>query len=103
MKIKTKKYRKLINCQRLEKGNRNKKKTYTHWGNYEHKNLSKWTGPADTTITNRIKEMEERILGVEDMIEEIDLYLKENFKSKKFWYKTDGKSETEWKDQTYKI
>ena len=47
-------------------------------------NLSKRTGTTDTSITNRIQEMEERIAGLEDRIEEIDTSVKENVKSKTF-------------------
>ena len=45
------------------------------------------TGTTDTSITNRIQEMEERISGIEDTIdtiEETDAPVKENSKSKKF-------------------
>jgi len=35
-------------------------------------NLGKRTGTIDANITNRIQEMEERISGVEDTIEETD-------------------------------
>ena len=42
------------------------------------KNLSKQTGTTDANITNRIQEMEERISGIEDTIEEIDSSVKEN-------------------------
>ena len=48
----------------------------------EIKNLRKRTGTADTSITNRIQEMEERILGIEDTIEDIDLLIRENTKCK---------------------
>ena len=34
-------------------------------------NLSKITGARDSSITNRIQEMEERMSGIEDIIEEI--------------------------------
>ena len=34
--------------------------------------------------TNIIQEMEERISGIEDMIEEMDTLVKENVKSRKF-------------------
>ena len=36
-------------------------------------NLGKRTGPTETSITNRIQEIEERISGTEDSIEEIKL------------------------------
>ena len=46
--------------------------------------LGKCTRTADASITNRIQEMEERISGVEDTVEEIDSSVKENNKSNKF-------------------
>lgn len=36
----------------------------------EIENLRKTTGTTNISITNRIQEMEERVSGVEDMIEE---------------------------------
>jgi hypothetical protein len=47
-------------------------------------NLRKRTGTTDVSITNRIQEMEERISDVEDTIEESDISVKENAKSKEF-------------------
>jgi uncharacterized coiled-coil protein SlyX len=47
-------------------------------------NLGKRTGPTDT---KRIQEMEERISGVQDTIEEINMPVKENAKSKKLMSK----------------
>ena len=49
-------------------------------------NLEKRTGTSDASITNRIQETEERILSVDDIIEEIDMPVKENVKSKKIPY-----------------
>lgn len=49
----------------------------------ERKNLGKKTGTTEVSITNRLQEMEERISGVEDTMEEIDVSVKENVKSKK--------------------
>ena len=46
--------------------------------------LGKWTETTNANITNRIKEMEERISGVEDTRDEIDSLVKENVKSNKF-------------------
>ena len=40
-------------------------------------------GAIDTSITNRIQEIEERILGAEDSIEIIDTTVKDNVKRKK--------------------
>jgi cell fate (sporulation/competence/biofilm development) regulator YmcA (YheA/YmcA/DUF963 family) len=49
----------------------------------EMKNLGKRTGTTDVSITNIIQEMEERLSGVADVIEEINILVKENVKSKK--------------------
>ena len=59
------------------------KKTQTK-GILEIENLRTRAGTTDVSITNRIQEMEGRISGVEDRIEEIDLPVKENVKSSKF-------------------
>jgi hypothetical protein len=48
------------------------------------KNQAKRTLTTDTNITNRIQEMEEKILGIEDIIKEITSSDKENVKSQKF-------------------
>ena len=56
------------------------KKTQTE-GILEVEELSKQSGSTDTSITNRIQEMEERISGVEDTLGEIDSLTKENLKS----------------------
>ena len=45
--------------------------------------LGKKSGAIDASITNRIQEMEERISGAENSIENIDTTVKENAKSKK--------------------
>ena len=52
-------------------------------GILEMENLGKRTGMTDISITNRIQEMEERISGIGYTMEEIDLLVKENIKSKK--------------------
>jgi RNA processing factor Prp31 len=49
----------------------------------EIENLRKKSGAIDASITNRIQEMEERISGAEDTIENIDTTFKENLKCKK--------------------
>jgi predicted nucleic acid-binding Zn-ribbon protein len=49
----------------------------------EIENLGKKSGTIDARISNRIQEMEERISGVEDSIENMDTTIKENPKSKK--------------------
>jgi archaellum component FlaC len=45
--------------------------------------LGKGSGVTDTSITNRIQDIEERISGIEDTIEVIDVPVKENTKCKK--------------------
>jgi hypothetical protein len=45
--------------------------------------LGKISGTIDANISNRIKEMEERISGAEDSIENMDTTVKENVKCKK--------------------
>jgi hypothetical protein len=49
----------------------------------EMENLGKRTGTTDANITNRTQ-MEERISGIEDTIEEIDTTVNENVRAKKF-------------------
>jgi hypothetical protein len=49
----------------------------------EIENLGKRSGVIDVSITNRIKEIEEKISGAEDIIENIDTTVKENAKCKK--------------------
>ena len=44
----------------------------------EVENLGKRSGVTDASITNRIQEIEERISGAEDTIENIDSTVKEN-------------------------
>jgi hypothetical protein len=46
-------------------------------------NLRKKSGAIETLITSRIEEIEERISGAEDTIENIDTTTKENAKCKK--------------------
>jgi uncharacterized coiled-coil protein SlyX len=46
-------------------------------------NLGKRSGAIDASINNRIQEIEERISGVKDTIENIDTTVKENAKSQK--------------------
>jgi cell division protein FtsL len=50
----------------------------------EVENLGKRSGTIDARITNKIQEIEERISGVEDSIEDIDTMVKENTKHRKF-------------------
>ena len=49
----------------------------------EIENLAKRWGVIDASITNRIEEIEERISGAENTIENIDTTVKENVKCKK--------------------
>ena len=42
----------------------------------EIKNLGKWAVTTDTSITNRIQEMEKRISDIEYMVEETDISFK---------------------------
>jgi uncharacterized coiled-coil protein SlyX len=49
----------------------------------EIENLGKKSAVMDTSITNRIQKMEERISGTEDTIENIDTTIRENAKCKK--------------------
>jgi hypothetical protein len=49
----------------------------------EMENLGKRSEVTDSIITNRIKEIEERISGIEDIIEDMDTTVKENTKCKK--------------------
>jgi hypothetical protein len=51
--------------------------------NLEMENLRKRSGATDATITSRIQEIEERISGVEDTIEDSDTTVKENTKCQK--------------------
>jgi hypothetical protein len=46
-------------------------------------NLGKRSGVTDASISNRIQEIEERISGTVDTIENIDTTIKENAKCKK--------------------
>jgi hypothetical protein len=49
----------------------------------EIENLGNRSGVIDASITNRIQEIEERILGAKDTIENIDRTVKEHAKCKK--------------------
>jgi uncharacterized coiled-coil protein SlyX len=48
----------------------------------EIENLGKRSGVIDTSISNRIQEIEERISGTDDTIENIETTVKENVKCK---------------------
>lgn len=54
----------------------------------ELENIGKRTGAIDSSLTNRIQEVEQTFSGVEDKIEEIDIYVKENVNFKKFMTQT---------------
>jgi predicted nucleic acid-binding Zn-ribbon protein len=49
----------------------------------EIETLRKKSGTIDASISNRIQEMEERISGAEDSIQNVDTTIKENAKCKK--------------------
>ena len=49
----------------------------------EIETLGKKSGPIDASISNRIQEMEKRISGAEDSIENISKTIEENAKCKK--------------------
>jgi cell division protein FtsL len=53
----------------------------------EMKTLGKKSGTIDASISNKIEEMEERISGAEDSIENISTTIKENTKGKKILMK----------------
>lgn len=57
------------------------KKTQTE-GIEEMENLRKRTGITNVSMTNRVEEMEERISGIGDMIEEIDALVKKMLNQK---------------------
>ena len=59
------------------------KKTQTE-GLLAIENLGKRTETSETSITNRIQEIEERISDSEDTIEQLNALTKENSKSNKF-------------------
>ena len=61
----------------------------------ELENLGKRSGGIDANITNRIQEIEERISGAEDTIENIDTTIKENAKCKKILTQKSRKSSTQ--------
>ena len=51
--------------------------------NLKMENLGKRSRITDVSITNRIQDLEERISGVEDIVEDNDITVKENSKHKK--------------------
>jgi hypothetical protein len=68
--------------QDLKNGTRNNKEI-TKGHNPGVRKPEKRSGVIDVSITNRIQEIEEKISGAEDTIENIDTTVKENAKSKK--------------------
>ena len=71
----------------------------------EIENLGKNSGTIDTSITNRIQEIEKRISGAEDTTENIDTTIKENAKGKKILSQSiqdPGHNETKPKDSRYR-
>ena len=55
----------------------------TNGSNAGNRKPRKRSGIIHSSITNRIQEIEERISGVEDTLEDIDTTVKENSKHKK--------------------
>ena len=60
-----------------------KNKEITKGENSGDRNSRKKTGTIDASISNRIQEMEDRISGAENSIENMDTTIKENAKCKK--------------------
>lgn len=48
------------------------------------KNIGTETRASKESLSNRIQEMEERLSGLQDTIEEMDTFVKENVKSKTY-------------------
>jgi len=67
--------------------------------NLDVEDLRKRSGIIDVSIINRIQEIEERIPGVEDTIDEIDTMVTENSKHKKLLTQNIQEIRTEQKDQ----
>ena len=61
----------------------------------EIEHLGKRSGVIDASIANRIQEIEEKISGAEDTIENINTTVKENPKCKKLLTQNSGKSRTQ--------
>jgi hypothetical protein len=72
----------------------------------EIENLGKKSGTIDASISKRIQEIEERISGAEDSIENMDTTIKENEKCKKNPNSkhpgNSGHNETKSKDNRYR-
>ena len=67
----------------------------------ETETLGKKSGNIDTSISNRIQEMEDRISGAEDSIENIGTTIKENVKCKKILTQNIQEIQDTMRDQTY--
>jgi hypothetical protein len=68
------------NHPRCKNGSRNNKKKTQRETTLKIEILGKKSGTIDGSISNRIQEMEERISGREDSIENMDTTIKENAK-----------------------
>ena len=75
-----KKMNKTIQDLKMERETIKKKKKPQRQTTLQLENLGKKSGVIDASITNRIQEIEERISGAEDTIENIDTTVKENAK-----------------------
>ena len=85
MEIQSSKWR---NCEqngpRSKNGSRTKLKKNTKGvATWEMDNLGKWSGATDASITNRMQDIDKRILDINDGIETTDTPVKENTKYKK--------------------
>ena len=77
----------------IESKTKNKKYKLTEF--WRWKTQDEETGTTNNSITNIIQEMKKTISAIEDTIEENEILVKENVKSKKkkkFLYKTSRKS-----------
>jgi len=70
--------------------------------NMEIENLWKRSGIIDVSITNRIQEIEERLSGAEDTIENIDTTVKKMQYAKISYAKACRKFSTQYEYQTYR-
>lgn len=50
--------------------------------NLRMENLETWTGNSEASLTERIQAMDDKISGIEDRIEWMTIFIKENVKSK---------------------
>ena len=86
------------NYSRPERGNRTNKAN-PNWRESENEKFSNLKQTTEISFTSRIQEMEGRISGIEDTVEEMAISVKENVKSKKLLAQTSRKSGTGWKNQ----